>query len=111
MNKLKVVLVFIIIIAVIGSFLYWVASNANQQKIDRIEKVEEGYKYSKGIITDIHSYKGHSIEINYNIEGINYIYSGGWDYNPKKLNVNDSILFKYSTSDPKLIITELETKY
>jgi hypothetical protein len=111
MDKLKAVLVFVIIIIVIGSFLYWVASSVDKQKKDNIEKVEEGYKYSKGIITDIHSYKGHSIEIKYNIEGINYVYTGGWDYNPKKLNVNDSISFKYSINNPKLIITELETKY
>ncbi|MDQ0640948.1 hypothetical protein QF042_004513 [Pedobacter sp. W3I1] len=32
MDKLKVVLLFIVIIGIIGSFLYWVANNADQQK-------------------------------------------------------------------------------
>ena len=111
MEKLKMALTFIILITIIGSFLYWVGNNAHKEKKDRIEKVEKEYDYSKGIIENIHSYKGHRIKIKYSINGINYEHSGGWDNNPKKLNIGDSISFKYSICEPKLITTELETKY
>lgn len=110
-EKIKIALTFMLILAVVGGGLYWIASNADQEKKDRIEKVDEGYKYARGIITNIHAYKGHSIEIKYNIDGKDYEYAGGWDNNPKKLNVNDSISFRYWISDPKFIVTELETKY
>lgn len=83
MNNLKMILTFVIMIAIISSLLYWIGNEAGEQKQNRIEKVEEGYKYSKGIITNMHSYKGHSIKIKYKIDGVGYEYSGGWDNNPK----------------------------
>lgn len=111
MDRLKLVFTFVIMITIISSFLYWIGSNANEQKKARIEKVEEGFNYSKGIITDMHSHKGHSIDVSYNINGVDYKYSGGWDRNPRKLNSGDSISFKYSIAEPKVIITELEISY
>lgn len=111
MEKLKMVLTFIILIVTIGSFLCWIGKNADREKNERTEKVEKEYDYSKGIIEDIHSYKGHHIKIKYSINSVNHEYSGGWDNNPKKLNVGDSISFKYSVREPKLVITELEAKY
>lgn len=111
MEKLKVALTFLILIAIIGSFLYWIGKKADKEKNERIEEVEKEYDYSKGLILNIHSYKGHSVKVKYSINGVNYEYSGGWDNNPQKLNIGDSISFKYSVREPKLIITELEDGY
>lgn len=111
MEKLKLVLTFVIIIAATGGFLYWISNKAEKEKNDRVLHVEKKYKYSKGIIVQKHSYKGHSIDVKYRIDNVDYEYTGGWDNNPKNLDVDDSISFKYSIDNPELIITELEDIY
>lgn len=88
-----------------------IVSYSNQDNAQRVKIVEKKINYSKGVIAEIHSYKGHSTKVKYKINGIDYTFSGGWDNNPEWLNVNDSISFKYSITDPKLIITELEKEY
>ncbi len=111
MDKLKLVFTFVIMIGVIGGFLYWISNKAEKDKIDRVLHVGKSYKYSKGIIVQKHSYKGHSIDVKYKIDNVDYEYIGGWDNNPRNIGVGDSISFKYSTDNPKLIITELENSY
>jgi len=111
MEKLKLVLTFAILIGVIVGFLYWISNKAEKDKIDRVSHVEKSYKYSKGIIVQKHSYKGHSIRVKYKIGNVDYEYTGGWDNNPRNIGVGDSISFKYATDNPKLIVTELENSY
>ena len=111
MDKLKLALTFGIIIGVIGLGLYWVAKDAEKSKSDRMNAMSQGYKYSKGIISEMHSYKGHSIEVKYQIKGVHYESSLGWDSNPRKLGVGDSVSFRYATENPEYIITELEDDY
>jgi carbohydrate-selective porin OprB len=111
MDKLKLALTFAIMICAIGGFLYWISNQAEKDKLDRVSHVGKSYSYSKGIIVQKHSYKGHSIRIKYKIDNVDYEYTGGWDSNPRNIGVGDSISFKYSTDNPKLIITELEDGY
>ncbi|AZI24028.1 hypothetical protein EA772_01215 [Pedobacter sp. G11] len=111
MNKIRIGTIFIIIIVTISLFLYWIVSNSNKDNAKRVKMVEKKFNYSKGVIAEIHSYKGHSIKVKYKINGIDYTFFGGWDNNPEGLNINDSISFKYSITDPNLIITELEKEY
>ena len=111
MDKLKLALTFAIMIGVIGGLLYWISNKAEKDKIDRVSYVGKSYKYSKGVIVKKHSYKGQSIAVKYKIDNVDYEYAGGWDNNPRNIDVGDSILFKYSTDNPKLIITELEDSY
>ncbi len=111
MEKLKLVLTFVILIGCVLAGLYWVSTTAEEKKATRIEIVENGFEYSKGIIIEKHSYKGHSITLRYRIGNKVYEQILGWDSNPKKLKVGDSILFKYATEDPNMVITELENAY
>jgi hypothetical protein len=111
MDRLKLILTFIILIGCIVGGLYWVSKNAEEEKKVRIATVEEGFTYSKGIITRWHSYKGHTFAIKYKIAGKEYEYIEGRDMNPRKLGVEDSIVFKYALKDPNMIITELEDAF
>jgi|GEM_PF-1097717 len=111
MDKLKLILTFIILIGCILGGLHWVSITADEKKVTRMETVETGFKYSKGLIVEKHSYKGHSIKLRYQIGNKVYEQILGWDNNPKNLRVGDSILFKYAVKDPGMIITELEKAY
>lgn len=111
MDKLKLALTFGMVIGVIAIGLYWVSKNAEKSEFDRIKAMSHGYKYSKGIIWRMHSYKGKSINVKYQIEGVYYESSRGWDSNPRDLGVGDSVSFRYATENPEYIITELEDDY
>ena len=97
-------------VVIIGT-LYWCSERTDKKIKERIETVNKNYEYSKGIITDFHSYKGHSINIKYLISNKQYEFSGGWDKNPKALGEGDSIRFRYSLEKPDLIISELEDEF
>lgn len=111
MDKLKLALTFGIIIGVIGLGLYWVTKNAEKIEFDRINAMRRGYKYSKGIIRGMHSYKGKSVSVKYQIEGVYFESSRGWDSNPRNLGVGDSVSLRYAMENPEYIITELEDDY
>jgi len=70
-----------------------------------------GYRYSKGIISQKYSYKGKNVQVKYQINGVSYESTRGWDSNPKRIGIGDSITFRYAISNPNLIITELEDSY
>lgn len=111
MDKLKLAFTWVIIIGVIASGLYWVSNEAEKNKTETNNAMHRGYDYAKGIITDIHFYKGHTIEVKYKISGVEYICTENWDENPRHLDVGDSISLKYAIENPELIITELENNY
>lgn len=111
MDKLKLTLTFVIIIGVIALGFYWLSKDADKSKSDTLNAIKRGYKYSKGIISDMHSYKGRTLEVKYRINGVYYDCIRNWDTNPRHLNTGDSILLKYATDNPELIVTELEDSY
>lgn len=110
-EKIKIALTFILIIAVIGGGLYWISVDAEKSKEERIRSMKEGYNYAKGIIVRMHYYKGQTIRIKYKIDGMEYVKTRNWDGNPRNLSAGDSIQVKYATHDPNLIICELERDY
>lgn len=111
MNKVKLILTFVVIIGIIIGALYWISTNASRAKAAKLEHINKGFGYSKGLIVQKKSYKGHTIQVKYEIEGKKYKYTGGWDRNPKNLGDGDSIMFRYALDAPELIITELDDGY
>lgn len=110
-EKLQVTLTMLTITACLVGGLYWVGMNAEREGAERKTALNKGSQYGKGIISSIHYYKGHTVSVKYKVDGKNYECQGGWDHNPKHLGKTDSISFRYATSDPSLIITELENEY
>ncbi|MCD0489524.1 hypothetical protein LPB86_14880 [Pedobacter sp. MC2016-14] len=111
MEKLKLSLTFVTIIGIIAFGFYWISKDAERSESGRITAMSHGYKYSKGIITDIHSYKGKTVEVKYQIGSVYYYCKRNWDNNPRNLDVGDSIVVKYATKNPEFIVTELEDVY
>lgn len=110
-KKLQLVLFNLGLALAIFGALYWFGQKWDRDIQARIDTVNKDYEYGKGIITDIHLYKGHSVEIKYIVKNNQYEFSGGWDKNPNGLGEGDSIRFKYSTENPELLISELEDEY
>ncbi|WP_210489405.1 hypothetical protein [Rufibacter aurantiacus] len=101
---------FIIFTVIIGA-LYWLVKESDENQKNIVNTVNRSYEYSKGIITDVKSYKGHSMDVVYTIKGKKYKYSGGWTNNPNNLGDGDSIRFRYSVENPEFIITELQDEF
>ncbi|GEO02525.1 hypothetical protein AAE02nite_01890 [Adhaeribacter aerolatus] len=110
-QKAQSVITLLIIFAVIIGALYWLMKESDENRKYIVDTVNRNYEYSKGIITDVKSYKGHSLDVEYIIKGKKYKYSGGWTKNPNNLGEGDSIRFRYSVENPELIITELQNEY
>jgi hypothetical protein len=110
-EKVKLVFCVLLMAGVVVGLLYWLATDSDKANSHRIATVNQSYNYGKGIIVSMHSYKGHSITLNYAIKDSTYQFVGGWDKNPNGLGVGDSISFKYSTVDPNLVVTEMEDSY
>ncbi|WP_343321594.1 hypothetical protein [Sphingobacterium multivorum] len=111
MERLKLILFFVVLIVIISGGLYWTGTTGEKEKMERVEIVNKNHGYVRGLVTKIFSYKGHSIHVKYIVNGVEYESRTGWDYNPKGINEGDSIWLKYATEDPSLIITELEKAY
>lgn len=111
MVKIKLAITLTVIFVTIIGGLYWIAGSASKEKADRILQVNKEYKYARGVIVKKTSYKGHSIDIKYQIENKDYKCTGGWDSNLHNLGEGDSITFRYAVDNPALIITGLEAEY
>jgi len=111
MEKLKLALTWVAIIGVITLGFYWISKDAEKSESEEIEAMSHGYSYSKGVISEKHSYKGRTIHVKYRIDGVEYECKRNWENNPRNLGVGDSVSFKYATDNPKIIITELEDGY
>ncbi len=110
-EKLKLILFNVgLAVAIIGT-LYWCSERTDEEIKERIDTVNDNYEYSKGIITDLQSYKGRTMQVNYKIREKTYEATLGWDKNPKSLGEGDSIKIKYSVEKLNLIISELEDEY
>jgi hypothetical protein len=111
MYKISISVMLAVAVVVIGGGLYWIATYSAKTEAFKLERINKGFGYGKGIIVDKISYKGHSINVKYQIEGKYYIYFGGWGKNPQNLQEGDSIKFRYALDAPELIVTELDNGY
>lgn len=110
-DKVKLILISIIIVSFAIGGLYWVREETAARKKNVLKHINKGWGVGKGIIVEMHAYKGHSIDIKYRIGEREYNYSGGWDKNPDMLRKGDSIKFRYALDAPELIVTELDRAY
>lgn len=110
MERLKIVMIFVVIIVCFGSFFYWNSKRLVKEREERIATVESNYRYSKGILAK-KFYRGKTLRVKYKIQEKVYEYRGGWDVNPNDLSEGDSISFKFAIGNPNMIITEMENVY
>ena len=78
MNKKVQIVLFNLGLALVTSgVLYWFGQKWNKDIQERIETVNKDHEFGKGLITELHSYKGHRVEIKYFIKNKEYKFSGG----------------------------------
>lgn len=97
--KVAITLLVITILVLLGLFMINKSSKKDQQ--ERIGFIKSGYDYGKDLIINIKHYKGHSIKVKCQVNHVDYSFDGGWDINPKGLQVGDSIKFKYAVTKPQ----------
>lgn len=110
-NKVRLILTLTLIVGGGAAVLVWIGRQAEGKKARRVEYINRKFEYGKGVIVDKSDYKGHSIDVEYEVGDKRFKYSGGWDKNPSNLRKGDSIMFRYAVDSPALIITELESGY
>jgi hypothetical protein len=92
------------------SIIYFIATSLRNEELKNIEFIKADYKITRGIITEKHTYKGNSIHVKYKvnekiyegIDGFNEIYD---------FKEGDSVVIKYSTTKPELMLTEFNDKF
>lgn len=110
-DKFKAAITLLVITTLVLLGLFMINKSSTKDQQERIGFVKSGYDYGNGLIVSIKHYKGHSIKVKYQVNHIDYLFDGGWDINPKGLQVGDSLKFKYAVAKPQFILTELENEY
>lgn len=105
-DKLKI---FGILVVMIGG-IYFIATGLRNKRLENIDFIKTDYQTTKGIVTKISTYKGHSIHVKYKVGKYHYISSDGFDIE-NKIMVGDTIMVKYSTTKPELMITEFNEQF
>lgn len=99
-------LILLVTIIVITGVVYLIS--ANDEK--KIKIINNSFKFTKGIVTNKNTYKGHFIKVKYIVNGKSYIESDGIDERDN-INKGDSIMVKYSTEKPELMITQFNDNF
>ncbi|RZL48096.1 MAG: hypothetical protein EOP00_10135 [Pedobacter sp.] len=111
MERLKLLLTIMLFFSLLSVGIYFYVREGEIERQHNFEMVQQNYDYAKGIITKISAYKGHSIQIKYSINNIEYTYKGGYDNNHQGLGLGDTIKIKYPIDSPQFIISELDNNY
>ncbi|RZK57261.1 MAG: hypothetical protein EOO91_10470 [Pedobacter sp.] len=110
-EKSKVILTIVAFLSLISAVIYLMMRDGDSERDYNIQKVQKAYDKTKGVVTKISSYKGHSVHIRYIVEGKTYNYEGGFDSNPNGLGEGDSLKIKYAIDSPQYVISELDENY
>ncbi|RZJ63639.1 MAG: hypothetical protein EOO45_20725 [Flavobacterium sp.] len=103
--KSKMIITLIIVVS-FGCFFYFMDSKRESD----LNRLNEESKYIKGIVIQKTVYKGRHIRVKYVIDNKQYIESAGYDENDV-IKLGDSISIRYSTGNPKLMITQFDENY
>ncbi|QTV04809.1 hypothetical protein [Faecalibacter bovis] len=99
-------LILLVTIIVITGVVYLIS--ANDEK--KLKIINNSFKLTKGIVTNKNTYKGHFIKVKYIVNGRSYIESDGIDERDN-INKGDSVMVKYSTEKPELMITQFNDNF
>ncbi|SEP45990.1 hypothetical protein [Mucilaginibacter sp. OK283] len=110
-NQFKNNITVLVIAIILVGGLFILVKKVDKDKAAKVVEIRKHPLYLKGVITKLSSFKGHSVRINFVVNGTTYEYDGGWDKNPNDLDKGDSVWLKCSVDNPELAISELEKDY
>lgn len=93
-------------IVIITGIVYFISANDKKN----LNTINNSFNYTKGIVTNKNTYKAHYIKVRYIVNGKSYIESDGIK-TEDNVNEGDSIVVKYSTEKPELMITQFNDQF
>ena len=99
LTSLSIILIISIIVSYLGN-----------SREDNINFINKSFDYTKGVVVKKIVYKGRSINVQYIVNGKSYIESDGIDEGDN-INERDSVMVKYSTEKPELMITQFNDRF
>lgn len=105
-DKILTILIILSIIPIVGSIYYYLRTS----KLNDIDQINKSFEYTKGIVVKKTVYKGRFIDVRYIVNGKSYVESDGMN---EKVDINegDSVMVKYSTEKPELMITQFNDQF
>lgn len=104
------ILTFLLILSVtsivITGIVYFISANDDKN----LKIINNSFKHTKGIVIKKNTYKGHFIKVRYIVSGKSYIESDGITVKDN-INEGDSVVVKYSTEKPELMITQFNDQF
>ncbi|ELM3645171.1 hypothetical protein [Flavobacterium psychrophilum] len=100
---------FVILAGIVLIFVFFF-DRMDKERQTEYYLIKGNNQITRGIITKISLYKGHSISVKFKTNGVFYTGSDGFD-SAKCKDVGDSILIKFYVKDPNVFITELNNEF
>lgn len=100
---------FVILAGIVLIFVFFF-DRMDKERQTEYNLIKHNNQITRGIITKISLYKGHSISVKFKTNGVFYTGSDGFD-STKGKDVGDSILIKFYVKDPNVFITELNDEF
>jgi hypothetical protein len=109
-KSLKEKICIFLVLLVMMSGIYFIATGLTEERNQEIEFINQDYAIIRGIVTKKSTYKGHSIQVKYIVDGKYFEDSDGFNENDN-VEEGDSVSIKYSKSKPELMITEFNEEF
>ena len=94
----------ILLFVFIFTFFYLFMNYLSKKNNEEVEFINSNCSFVKAKVVDKTTFKGHFLTVEYEVNGIRYKESDG--FNKKGIEIGDSIIIKYSKVKPELIIIE-----
>lgn len=90
--------------------IYFIYKYLEKRRLVDIEYINKDFKIINGLVTRKSVQKGNHLWVKYIVDKKEYIESDGFSES-QRFNVGDSVKVKYSTSRPKLMITQFNDHF
>lgn len=98
------------ILALLMFGIYYLATTLRKNELKNIEFINKDFKITNGVVTRKSVQKGNHLWVKYIVDKKEYIESDGFSES-QRFNIGDSVKVKYSTSRPKLMITQFNDHF
>lgn len=102
---LSLLTILLLSLIVMGIYFYLRTSRK-----ENIEIINNSFDFTKGIVIKKTVYKSRSINVKYIVNGKSYIESDGINIDDN-VSEGDSVVVKYSTEKPELMITQFNDQF
>lgn len=106
--KDKIKVFSILVLLMFG--IYYIYKYLEKRRLEDIEYINKDFKITNGIVIRKSVQKGNHLWVKYIVNKKEYIESDGYS-EFQKFNIGDSVMVKYSVSNPNLMITQFNDQF